>query len=412
MKLLILGLNYAPEPVGIGPYTSGLAEALARRGHRVTVIAGKPYYPQWRLYEGYHDDPSATIESGVAVTRVPHFIPAHPTGPKRILHHLSFAVATHVPMMRAARTGPDLVFTVAPSLLSVPVAARAARAASAPLWVHVQDFEVEAAFATGLMGQATLAGRLARATENRFLTIADVVSSIGPRMCDKLLVKGIPAERIFELRNWSDPDFDFGHADPAGYRQEWQLGDRHVALYSGNIGNKQGLELVIEAARQLAERQDIVFVICGEGPNRARLEQLAIGLANVRFHGLQPAERMADLLSLATVHLLPQIVGAADLVLPSKLTNILASGRPLIATATRGTGLHAEVEGCGLTTEPGDATAFATAVVGLIDQPGVRHAMGQAALRRADTHWSRESIIDAFEARALRLVSGARASAT
>ncbi|HYD23645.1 MAG TPA: WcaI family glycosyltransferase [Croceibacterium sp.] len=404
MKLLMLGLNYAPEPVGIGPYTAGLAEALAARGHRVAVIAGKPYYPQWRLYDGHENGRAETVERGVAVTRVPHVIPADPSGGKRILHHLSFAASSYAPTMRAARAKPDLVFAVAPSLLSIAIAARAARAADAPLWAHVQDFEIEAAFATGLLDPASVVGRAARWGEGRILALADVVSSIGPQMCDRLVAKGIARERVFELRNWSDPGFDFARADARTYRREWRLGERHVALYSGNIANKQGLEIVIAAARMLAARDDIAFVICGEGPNRARLEQLAGGLPNVQFHGLQSAARMADLLSLATVHLLPQIVGAADLVLPSKLTNMLASARPVAATAAAGTGLAAEVDGCGLVTEPGDPQALADAVARLVDEPALREALGAEAGRRAAARWSRDSVIDGFERRAAELV--------
>ena len=174
---------------------------------------------------------------------------------------------------------------------------------------------------------------------------------------------------------------------------EWELGTRHVALYSGNIARKQGIEVLVEAARLLAHRTDIVVVICGEGPNRAELEQRAAGLINVQLRDLQPAERMGALLSLADVHLLPQIAGAADLVLPSKLTNMLASGRPVIATTEPGTGLYAEVDGCGLITPPGDAQALAAATAALIDDPALRARMGEAALRRAAARWSKPAII-------------------
>lgn len=152
MKILILGLNYAPEPVGIGPYTTGLAEGLAERGHEVRVLSGVPYYPQWRLYAGHSGHRATTVEQGVTVTRVPHYIPAHPSGARRLLHHASFAASVHGDAMAEARRRPDLVLAIAPSLMSVPVAARAARRAGAPLWVHIQDFEVDAAFATGLIG--------------------------------------------------------------------------------------------------------------------------------------------------------------------------------------------------------------------------------------------------------------------
>ncbi len=405
MKILVLGLNYAPEPVGIGPYTTGFAEWLAARGHDVTVVAGKPYYPQWQPYDGWPKGRVERVEEGVRVTRVPHYVPASPGGFRRIAHHLSFARSAHGPMMRVAREKPDLVFAVAPSLISAPVAARAARKAGAPHWLHVQDFEAEAALATGLLNEASPTARLARGTERALLGLADFVSAISPQMREKLAAKGIPPQRTMELRNWSTFAFDGADEAGAAYRREWDLGERHVALYSGNIANKQGLELVIEAARQLARRDDVVFLICGEGPNRGRLEALSAGLSNIRFYDLQPAARMGELLSLASVHLLPQITGAADLVLPSKLTNMLASGRPVVATAARGTGLFAEIESCGIATPPGDAQAMAEAVARLVDDRELRTSLGSRAAERARSRWSKDAILGEFETRAEELVA-------
>ncbi|HET8612497.1 MAG TPA: glycosyltransferase, partial [Sphingomonas sp.] len=117
-------------------------------------------------------------------------------------------------------------------------------------------------------------------------------------------------------------------------------------------------------------------------------------------------ERLGELLGLADVHLLPQIVGAADLVLPSKLTNMLASGRPVVATAAPGTGLADEVEGCGIVTPPGDAAAFAAAIERLIDDPGERARLGRAARTRAEERWSRAGVLGRFTADLDRL-SGA-----
>ncbi len=393
--LLFVGLNYAPEPVGIGPFTCGLAEGLAARGHTVRVITGRPYYPQWQAYAGYPGGWHNAEENGVNVTRCPHYIPARPSGLKRVLHLASFAAAALFPAIGARKARPRVVICIAPALLSVPVAWIAAKLAGAKLWIHVQDFEVEAAFATGLMGGGPLA-RLARWLENRLLRLADRVSSISPQMCVKLIDKGVAKSRVVELRNWANAPAP----DPAGgvaYRQQWQLGDAQVALYSGNIANKQGIEIVVEAARILEGRRDITFVICGEGPNRARLEALAAGLSNISFHDLQPAERMGELLSLASVHLLPQIAGAADLVLPSKLANMLGSGRPVVATASAGTGLYDEVQGCGITTDPGDADAFAAAIAGLIDDPAKAQVMGAEGIGRAGERWSQSRIVERFD---------------
>ena len=148
-------------------------------------------------------------------------------------------------------------------------------------------------------------------------------------------------------------------------------------------------------------------MICGEGPNRDRLEQAARGLANIRFHDLQPRERLSELLGLATIHLLPQIPGAADLVLPSKLTNMLASGRAVVATADFGTGLAAEVDGCGILTQPGNAAAFAGAIETLLDRPQLRQLLANSARARAEQRWSKNAILSRFEAE-LDTVASAR----
>lgn len=406
LRLMIVGLNYDPEPVGIGPYTAGMARALAARGAQVRVIAGQPYYPQWRRYDGYRGW-RTTREGGVEVTRVPLYVPALPSGVRRILHLVSFALAALFPALRAALSfRPQVVMVVAPSLLSIPIAWLAAKLAGARLWVHVQDFEVDAAFATGLLGGSEIGGlaRLGLWLEGRLLALGDRVSTIAPRMAQRLAEKGVERRRIVEVRNWAA-----GFApDPAGaarYRAEWGLENRRVALYAGNIANKQGLEVVVAAAWNVAHRDDIVFVICGEGPNRAALIELAAGLPNLRFHGLQPAERMGGLLALADVHLLPQVAGAADLMLPSKLINMLASGRPVIATAAPGSGLAAEVEGCGLVTQPGDAAALADAVEDLLGDPARCRALGAAALARANERWSQARVIDRLEGALAALVS-------
>jgi colanic acid biosynthesis glycosyl transferase WcaI len=404
MKVLILGLIYAAEPVGIGPFTAGLAEGMAQRGHEVSVVAGQPYYPQWRPYPEQPPHCAARLENGVSVIRVPHHIPPTPSFAGRLRHYLSFARAARAPLTAAAKGSPDLVLAIAPTLFAVPAARAAARLAGAPLWVHLQDFEADAMFATGLLGRSRLAERAAFALERRLLLPADRVSSISPQMCARLREKGVPSERVLELRNWSTlaPD---AAGDGSTYRREWRLGERHVALYSGNIARKQGIEIVIAAAQRLRDRDDIVFVICGEGPNRAHLATLSADLPNVQLHSLQPAARLADLLALADVHLLPQIAEAADLVLPSKLANMLASRRPVVATAAPGTGIHAEIDGCGVVTPPGDPVAFAAAIAALVDDSIRRASLGTAARERAAARWTRQAVVDRFEAAALELTS-------
>lgn len=393
-SLLVIGLNYSPEPVGIGPYTAGMCEALARSGHKVTAVVGKPYYPHWRADPAYAGGWLEAEQNGVQLVRCPHYVPQDPAGIRRFAHLISFAITAMVPAVRIAlRDRPQVVFCVAPALLSVITAILAAWLCGARLWVHIQDFEVEAAFATGLMRRHTPKARFALWVEGWLLRQADRVSTISPQMLAKLDGKGVPAERRFELRNWADPRFTSNPDMAEQQGRKWGLTGRTVALYSGNIGRKQGIEILIDTARLLRDRRDIAFVICGEGPNRAALEARAQGLENVQLHDLRPIEQMGATLAMADLHLLPQIAGAADLVLPSKLTNMLASGKPVVATTDPGTGLFDEVDGCGLCVPPGDAEALAQAIVLLADDPPRRAVLGHAAAARAAERWQQDAIL-------------------
>lgn len=269
----------------------------------------------------------------------------------------------------AVRFKPDIVFTAAPSLMSAPVAWLSAKIARSPCWLHIQDFEAEASFATGLLRRNSAIGQLALSFEKKIIKLFDPVSTISPEMCKKLLYYGINPQCVIEFRNWAELELIFPLKQPSGYRRRWNISTRHVALYSGNIANKQGIEIVLDAAKILQHRDDLTFVVCGQGPNRSKIEKMALGLRNIRFFDLQPQECLNELLGLATVHLLPHKRDAADLVLPSKLTNMLASGRPVVATAAAGTSLVREVEGAGLMVPPNDSAQFARAVVQLIESP-------------------------------------------
>jgi colanic acid biosynthesis glycosyl transferase WcaI len=397
VKLLILGINYAPEPVGIGPFTTGTAEHFAQAGARVKVVTTAPHYPEWKIAPGFANRWQAASMNGVAISRCPVYVPARPTGTKRLLHLASFTLSSFFPtLFAAARMRPDVVFCVAPSLMSVPLAWLAAKLTGARLWVHIQDFEVEAAIATGLLREHGLVPRIAQWVELRLLRRADVASTISAAMCRRLKAKGVEDSRIVEFRNWAEIDSIVPLDRPSRYRGEWGITAPHVALYSGNIANKQGIEIIVEAAAKLRHRTDLQFVICGNGANRASLEAAAAqaGCANILFRDLQPREALVELLGLASVHLLPQIAGAADLVLPSKLANMLASGRPVVATADPGTGLADEVSGCGVVVPPGDADAFADAIARLLDDDPARTQFGQAARVRAQERWSKAMILD------------------
>ena len=399
LRFLIFSNLYRPEPTGVGPFSGGLADGLTQAGHEVHVIAANPSYPDWKLFPGF--SPLAWTdqkEGNVRVHRVPVFIPSKVRGITRMLHYTSFAAAAAFPAAKLALTfRPDVVLLVAPTLLAAPLALACAKLSAAASWLHIQDFEVEAGFATGALNKSGPGATAALAYERAVLKSFDRVSSISPEMCTKLAGKGIEAERVYELRNWADIEGIVPMAT-SGYREEFGVTTSHVVLYSGALAAKQGLETLPETARLLAGRGDVTFVVCGRGPSRAMLEQAASQLPNLIVADLQPKERLGELLALATVHILPQRKDAADLVLPSKLANMLASGRPVVAGAAPGTGLAREVEGVGRICEPENAEAFAAAIADLLDRQDKRLALGHAARQRAVSRWSQRQIVDRFVA--------------
>jgi len=164
------------------------------------------------------------------------------------------------------------------------------------------------------------------------------------------------------------------------------------------MGQKQGLEIVIEAAQTLENEKRLRFVMCGHGAAHSRLRKMAEGLPNMIWIPLQAPERLNELLNFADIHLLPQQGGAADLVMPSKLTGMLASGRPVVATSAQATDLWRVVEHCGINTEPGDAKAFAEAIRSLAYDSERRATMGANGRRYAVENWGRDAVLRRFEA--------------
>jgi len=200
------------------------------------------------------------------------------------------------------------------------------------------------------------------------------------------------------LPNWADVSAirPLGTASP--YRHELGIPeDAVVALYSGNMGSKQGLEILSDVALMLRDNAAIQFVFCGFGPGRAELEERCKGLANVRFLDLQPVERLGDLLGLADIHLLPQRADAADLVMPSKLTGMLSSGRPVVATAHAETELGRVVRNCGLVVEPERPRALADAIETLAANPRMRAEFGTSARAFAERHIAQDAVLKQFE---------------
>ena len=396
MRILLVGINYAPDLIGVAKYNTELCESLVADGHDVQVITAPPYYPAWKIPDGFKSSFFSTRDQfGVKVMRVPIYVPRRPSGARRLLHHASFAMMSAGPVLaKALSWRPEVMISIAPSLMSAAFVSFVARMTGAKSWLHLQDFEIDAAFDLGLLSNQKLRAPML-SVERRILKSFDRVSTISPQMLDRLKTKGIDPAKLREIRNWIDTAAIMPGDRQTRFRQELSLGPSDlVGLYSGTMSNKQGLDLIIEAAAKLEHRSHIKFVLCGEGPHKTRLMELAASSANIQFIGLQPNERFSELLATADFHLIPQKAEAADLVLPSKLGGILSSNRPVIAMAAQGTALADEVKDVGLVVEPGDVAGLASAVCQLDSDRPFGDVFGNNARKRALERWDRRAIVE------------------
>jgi len=399
-KILIYGLNFWPEPVGIGKYTGELAYWLAAQGYEVRVITSPSYFPEWKVENNRYRVETA---NAVCITRCPLWVPRHPSGLTRLVHLASFALSSLPVVMGQLRWQPDAVMTVAPAFFCAPVSLlfRSLCRDQPKTILHIQDFELDAAFELGLL-KGRIIRQIAEQGERWLLRGFDQVSSISVRMQQRTISKGVAPSRALVLPNWIDVQRIRPHSiserkiNP--YRKELRIGNEMVvAMYSGSMNKKQGLEVLVATIKLLKHRKDIVWLLAGEGPSKRQLLIELKGYGNVKILPLQPAERINDWLNSADIHLLPQKAGAADLVLPSKLLGMMASGRPVVAGAAADTELGKLVDQCGLRVSPDDDEAFAQAVGKLCDDPNLRNRLGGQGRSEAVQRFSVESVLPLFE---------------
>ncbi|MBE8719333.1 WcaI family glycosyltransferase [Sphingobacterium pedocola] len=402
MRILIHGINYAPELTGIGKYTGEMAIWLAAQGRDVHVLTALPYYPEWEIHSAYKNKSWFTETlNGVKVHRVPLYVPKEVTSLKRILHEFSFLAATIPFWIKAIFSKKyDVVFCIAPPfhLSLFPWLYKSTRGG---VWInHIQDLQVDAAKDLGMIKNKTFLD-IMFGLERFFLNRGLRVSTISEGMQHKILSKGIASTKIMFFPNWVDSNVIFPLPKEKSLRQEmgFNLADK-IVLYSGNLGEKQGLDAILRAAAAFKADSSVKFVICGSGGGKDKLIRLAEEslLSNVFFFPLQPYEKLSALLAMADLHLVLQKSSAADLVMPSKLTGILAAGGCALVTATEGTTLYDVVYKfqMGILVQPENEEDLLRGIrLGLF---GDTSAYRQNARNYAEQYLEKEQILRKFEA--------------
>ncbi|MCI5194741.1 MAG: colanic acid biosynthesis glycosyltransferase WcaI [Candidatus Electrothrix sp. AW5] len=406
MKILVCGINYSPELVGIGKYTSEMVEWLAASGHECRVITAFPYYPMWFLFRGYSGLRYCKEEiNRVTVYRCPLWIPKKLTTIKRIIHLLSFTISScPVLCLQLFFWRPDLVICIAPSFLAAPSVVFFSKLAKVKSWLHFQDFEICAMFGTGMASNLKKIDNLAHTMQRVVTKRFDRVSSISHTMCVSADRRCVNREKVILFPNWVDTELITPNVDDIYFRKKWKISlTRKVILYSGNLGEKQGLENIINVASFLRQRHDILFVIVGDGACKKKLQQCATvkELINLRFYPLQPKRYLPSLLRMADIHLVIQKSGVSDKLLPSKLTAIFSAGGHAIVTAHKYTELGKIImknNKIATLIEPDNIVLLSSAIVKLVEELGMNKSpVNKYARRYAIENFSKQAILKRFE---------------
>ncbi|MEH2283296.1 MAG: glycosyltransferase family 4 protein [Nostoc sp.] len=400
MHILIYSYNYHPEPIGIAPLMTELAEGLVNRGHQVRVITGMPNYPQRQIYDGYRGKWYVTEQkNGVTIQRSYLRIKSKPNLVDRLLLELSFVFTSLPQAFKGGR--PDVIILTVPPLLATLPATIFAWLYNCPVVLNVQDILPEAAVRIGLLKNKWMIRTLAALEKFAYRT-AHTISVIADGFRENLVNKGVPVNKIVCIPNWVNVNFIRPLAkENNSWISSHQLNGKFVVLYSGNIALTQGLETVIEAAVCLRHIKDIVFVIVGESRALQRLQEYCLlnGADNVLLLPLQPREKLPEMLAAADVGLIVQKHNVISFNMPSKIPLLLASGRPIVGSVpATGTAARAiELSGGGIVVEPESPHAMAAAVHDLYANPALATKLGNTGRQFAEENYSLEQALDRYE---------------
>lgn len=394
--ITFIGLNFYPESTAIGLYSTQLAQYLEQAGYQIDVVTAFPYYPQWEIAQEYRDKPSYYQETlgSIKLWRYKQYVPSQPTFVKRILHILSFTWGSFWNLWKIKKC--DIVISIVPFTSATFLGYIQQKRYKAHSWIHIQDFEFDAAFQSGLTNQGETKGgtvyRLLMRLERFLLSKADRVSTISHSMLKKLEHK--TTSPTYYLPNWIDENA----IDPAFAKAHPYLkSSKFKILYSGNIGDKQDWNFFFELLKRL-DFDIFEVIIVGAGAKRKEVEGKLASFPEVSLYPPVPYEELADLLCSADAHLLFQKPEVIDTVMPSKILGMMASAKPSIITG------HPQSEvadvmsdsGGGFYSSEKDVALVLQQLEQLASQKERATQMGAKARDYVVTHFSKDEILARF----------------
>ncbi len=401
MRILALSVNYWPEETGIGPLTTWRCEYLASRGHDVTVCTTFPYYPQWRVdYRYRYGFWRKEQRGGVTILRSFAWIPNRVSPLKRILFEASFLASNLARTISAQK--PNLLWVVSPPLGLAVTAGLLSRLWRIPFVYDVMDLQPDAAAELGMLRSGALL-RVLYKLERFAYRRAVLISTLTEGMRRRIITKSVPPQKVILFPTRSEGELllvDRGAGGKA-FRRDHGLEGKFVVAHSGNMGIKQGLDVVLHAAEISRSRADIVYLLVGDGAGRRHLESRAAAknLANVKFLPLLPREQYLQMLAAVDLSLITQQRSVADFVFPSKTVSLMTAGCPILASVNSGSEVARMINraGAGLVIAPEDPESLVAAVTRLEKDTARLRAMSEAGRRYAREVWDEDRTLPQME---------------
>jgi colanic acid biosynthesis glycosyl transferase WcaI len=408
VRLVVLCPHFEPDLAPTGVVMTSIVRELAARDHQVHVVTSLPWYehhtvePAWR-HPGADRLVHHTDVSWGRISRV-HPFPTEKTNiPARAVAFGAFT-ALNAATALVSRSRPDVVLAMSPPLTLGPAGWAVAQAHGAPFVFNIQDVFPDVAVEVGAITNPRVIAA-ASWLEQATYRAADAITVLSDDLRDNVTAKlrgraAADADKVRVIPNFVDTERIRPGPKENSYRAEYGLSGKTVVMYAGNLGYSQSVDLLLDAAVAHQHDPSIVFVVNGGGSARPELEREASGLENVRFVGLQPRDRLGEVLAAADVHVVPLRKGLARSSVPSKLYSVLASGRPVVASVDPGTEVARTVTraGAGLAVPPDDAEAFTKAITRMVEDPEQAARWGAAGRAFVESWASPAAVAASYEA--------------
>ncbi len=378
IEVLVITPQYAPDYGPSAPIYTALCEDLQQIGCNVTVVTAFPHYAGAELVyphskKWFEED----VLNGVRIIRTYVYTVPKSSLWRRLLYQASYNFFATLALLKAGK--PQVILADAPTLWSGLPLVVGALLRRKPFIYIIHDIYPDVLLRLGVLKNRRMLNLIEK-VEQFFYKRSAQISVLSTGFKNNLVRKGVPAGKIAIIPVCVDIDFIRPLPRQNKFRQQWDLGDRFVALYAGNIGFSQGLEIVVKAAEQLRDHPEIAIVIVGEGAMKADLQKQinSCGLQNIKIYPFQPRECVPLLYAMADVCLIPLKQDIVVESVPSKTYTIMASGRPFIATVDKNSevGILVDQAQCGLCVEPENAAGMAKAILDLSTNEAIRSQMG------------------------------------